>query len=386
MKTGIMCAGRICIRQNVHNRKIDEEDTDMPVGEVIRRKRKEQGLTQEQVAQRLGVSAPAVNKWERGSSYPDIAILPALARLLNTDVNTLLCFQEELSDNEIAEICNKIAAIMEEQGLETAFDAAEQKVREYPNCGKLIHMMASMVQGLLMMSGGWSTDREKYEEKIYSWYERVTECGGDEQVKNAAAYMLASKYIMKKEYEKAQKMLDSLPKQQADKRILNARLLLAQEKHDEAAVLLERKLTDVLNDLSIVLFMLMDIAFREGDMERAEKIASAGEQTALLYDQWGYSPLLLPMDLALKKKDVEKSIAYIREMLRMLTEPQHMSESVFYCHLYGKENFGRKYDKAMETYVEKILPGLLAEMKTGKDYAFLQGNEEFQELIHIYEK
>ena len=102
----------------------------MPVSEVIRRKRKELGLTQEQIAQRLGVSAPAVNKWERGSSYPDIAILPALARLLNTDVNTLLCFQEELSDNEIAEICNDIAAIMDEQGLETAFDAAEQKVRE----------------------------------------------------------------------------------------------------------------------------------------------------------------------------------------------------------------------------------------------------------------
>ena len=71
---------------------------------------------------------------------------------------------------------------MDEQDLETAFDAAEQKVREYPNCGKLIHMMASMVQGLLMMSGGWSTDREKYEEKIYSWYERVTECGGGRTV------------------------------------------------------------------------------------------------------------------------------------------------------------------------------------------------------------
>ena len=48
----------------MHNRK--KEDTDMPVSEVIRRKRKELGLTQEQVAQRLGVSAPAVNKWERG--------------------------------------------------------------------------------------------------------------------------------------------------------------------------------------------------------------------------------------------------------------------------------------------------------------------------------
>lgn len=370
----------------MHDTKIDEEDTDMPVGEVIRRKRKELGLTQEQVAQRLGVSAPAVNKWEKGSSYPDIAILPALARLLNTDVNTLLCFQEELSDNEIAEICNEIAAIMDGQGLETAFDAAEQKVREYPNCGKLIHMMASMVQGLLMMSGGWSADREKYEEKIYFWYERVTECSGDEQVKNAAAYMLAGEYIMKKEYDKAQKMLNSLPEQQADKKILNARLLLAQEKYDEAAVLLERKLIYMLNELVGVMSILMDIAFREGDMERAEKIASAWEQTALLYDQWGYSPLILPMELAVKKKEVKKSIAYIREMLRMLTEPQHMSESAFYCHIYGREDLGKKYDKALGTYAERVLPGLLAEIKTNEDYAFLWDNEEFQKLIRIYEK
>lgn len=50
----------------------------MTIGEVIREKRKELELTQEQVAQRLGISAPAVNKWERGSTYPDITILPAL--------------------------------------------------------------------------------------------------------------------------------------------------------------------------------------------------------------------------------------------------------------------------------------------------------------------
>lgn len=369
----------------MHIRNMNEEDINMRVGEVIRRKRKEQELTQEQVAQRLGVSAPAVNKWERGSSYPDISILPSLARLLNTDVNTLLCFQEKLSDNEIAEMCNEIAAVMDEQGAGAAFDAAERKVREYPNCGKLIHMMASMVQGLLMMSGGWSADREKYEEKIYSWYERVTECGGDEQVKNSAAYMLADEYIRKKEYGKARKMLDSLPEQQADKKTLNARLLLAQGKYGEAAVLLERKLMYMLGELSGVLSMLMDIAVQEGDMERAEKIAAAGEQTAVLYDQWGYSSLILPMELAVRRKDVEKSIAYIREMFRMLTEPQHMSESVFYCHIYGQQDFGKKYDEALETYAERVLPGLLTEIKTNEDYAFLRENEEFRELIRMYD-
>ena len=40
----------------------------MPISDVIREKRKAIGLTQEQMAERLGVTAPAVNKWERGVS------------------------------------------------------------------------------------------------------------------------------------------------------------------------------------------------------------------------------------------------------------------------------------------------------------------------------
>ena len=62
----------------------------MKINEVIRQRRKELGLTQDRVAELLGVSAPAVNKWENGNSYPDITLLPPLARLLKTDLNTLL--------------------------------------------------------------------------------------------------------------------------------------------------------------------------------------------------------------------------------------------------------------------------------------------------------
>ena len=46
-------------------------------------------MTQEQVVDYLGVSTPAVNKWEKGGCYPDITLLPALARLLKVDLNRL---------------------------------------------------------------------------------------------------------------------------------------------------------------------------------------------------------------------------------------------------------------------------------------------------------
>ena len=67
----------------------------MKINEMIREKRKELCLTQQQIADYLGVSTPAVNKWEKGSTYPDITILPALARLLKTDLNTLLSFTDD---------------------------------------------------------------------------------------------------------------------------------------------------------------------------------------------------------------------------------------------------------------------------------------------------
>ena len=81
----------------------------MRTGELIRTLRKEKKLTQEQVADLLGVSAPAVNKWENGNSMPDVMLLAPLARLLGTDVNTLLNFQEELSEKEIGRIANEIS-------------------------------------------------------------------------------------------------------------------------------------------------------------------------------------------------------------------------------------------------------------------------------------
>lgn len=55
----------------------------MTMAQILREKRKALGMTQEQVADYLGVTAPAVNKWEKGTTCPDIALLPARAAMLD---------------------------------------------------------------------------------------------------------------------------------------------------------------------------------------------------------------------------------------------------------------------------------------------------------------
>ena len=80
----------------------------MKLHDVIRTRRQTLGLTQEELARRLGVSAPAVNKWERSIHYPDITLLPSLARVLGVDLNTLLSFQEDMTEEEIGLFLNRI--------------------------------------------------------------------------------------------------------------------------------------------------------------------------------------------------------------------------------------------------------------------------------------
>lgn len=60
------------------------------LGQRIAALRKQRGLTQEEVAGRLGVSAQAVSKWENDQTCPDISLLPALADLLGVTTDTLL--------------------------------------------------------------------------------------------------------------------------------------------------------------------------------------------------------------------------------------------------------------------------------------------------------
>ena len=80
----------------------------MNIGNVIKKYRKELGYTQEEMAKRLGVTTPAVNKWENGNSNPDIELLAPIARLLHISLDTLLSFRKNLTDFEIEELIHKM--------------------------------------------------------------------------------------------------------------------------------------------------------------------------------------------------------------------------------------------------------------------------------------
>ena len=67
----------------------------MNIGKIITDRRKSLGLTQQALAEKLNISFQAVSKWENGTSYPDITVLPKLAAALKVSIDSLLGYPSQ---------------------------------------------------------------------------------------------------------------------------------------------------------------------------------------------------------------------------------------------------------------------------------------------------
>lgn len=109
----------------------------------LKKLRKQKDLTQEEVADMLHVTPQSVSKWERGESYPDITLLPALANLFETSIDALIGMDAIRSD----EIRYNLHKSANEHMLASDYPAAantyEDALRTFPNDSGFILGMAS---------------------------------------------------------------------------------------------------------------------------------------------------------------------------------------------------------------------------------------------------
>lgn len=349
----------------------------MPISKVIQERRKTLGLTQEQIAEYLGVTTPAVNKWEKGSTCPDIGLLAPLARLLKTDLNTLFGFSEDITRQELVLFCKEIHETVISNGFEAGFQIAQVKIREYPNNDMLLHNLVLQLQGLLATSGLDEMRTNEYLKKIDAWYERLTE-SDDVVIRNSAYYMLASRAISEKQYKVAQSYLDQMPNRNdtPDKRMLQAAIYLNQDKSEEAASLLERTLLTAISDVQMVLYRLIDANIALGDMDTAAYVAERVSILSKTFDLNQYNTLVGPFQMAVAKKDVTKTIEILKKMLNTMTHTWTMQVSPLYRRI-ETNNSG--------TSMEKMITPLLQRLRQSPEYAYLQDNEDFLALLRDFE-
>lgn len=345
----------------------------MRINEIIKEKRNAQGLTQEQVAMYLGVSTPAVNKWEKGTCYPDITLLPALARLLKVDLNTLLSFKEDLSEQEIGVFVNDLVKIANNDGFHVAFEKAMDKIYEYPTCDKLILTVSIVMQGSMYMFG--ADDKEKYEKQIEEFYIKLTR-SDDIEIRNQALSMLINIYLGRKEYEKAQECVDKLPDITYDKKALQGNIYKKSNEFQKAAEIFEQKLLSATTDIYISLISMLEIALKKGRNEDAKYFAEVIDKTTKLYDLYEYNSYSGYFEVYKAEKDVENFLLVLNKILDVMGKRWDPSKSKLYRHIKDK--------REEEGFNEQLLSNFVNILKSDSDgeLDFLKDNDEFNNLLN----
>lgn len=340
----------------------------MKINQIIREKRKELSLTQEQIADFLGVSAPAVNKWEKGSTYPDITLLPALARLLKIDLNTLMSFNDDLTDIEIENFVNEVDMTAQEQGYDTAFQKAINKIHEYPTCEKLIYSVILYLEGALALYN--VSEIEQYREMYETFYKRLATSEIPE-IRDTATRMLISYAQNRGDFTKAEELINSLPFSTIDKEEQLAILYQRRERYPDAEKIWERRVLKGVAEIQTALVNMLDIALLEKRENDADFFADMYETVTrqFCFPEWMcYSAHL---QLTFAKKDRGRSLSVLQKMLPAMKKTWNPQDYQLY----------RNANVIGSTFFSKLAKPITDELVNNEEYAFLHDSSEFEELI-----
>lgn len=156
----------------------------------IKKLRKEKDMTQEQLAEYMGVSPQAVSRWETGATCPDIFALPALAELFGITVDGLLGVDEKEKQKEIRSIISVAEEKINQGMTDEPIVQLREALNKYPNNEQLL---CSLMYALYVAS----EDEElckAYDGEIVSIAYRIEQHSTDSDCRNEARRILFRHY------------------------------------------------------------------------------------------------------------------------------------------------------------------------------------------------
>ena len=258
----------------------DGVDYMIHLSENLKELRKAAGITQEQLAHVLGVSPQAVSRWEIGTTYPDITLLPAIAGYFGVTLDQLLGM-DRIQDE------NSLQAIMDEYGSNTAkglvaenIRLLREAVRRYPNNYRLWL--------LLVRELSWERSTEEKErqskEEALALSEFILQKCGDPQIRASVTSNMCYVYNALGQKEEAVRTAEKLPDIWSTSTALLQRLYNGEKKirHCQASA------ASGLELLYFAMVELADLNYQDKDMTTPERIGIIRKCISmyeLLYDK-----------------------------------------------------------------------------------------------------
>lgn len=282
---------------------LEDNTMEMKIGAKLIKLRQRKGLTQNQLAEMLGISAPAVSKWENDNSYPDITLLCPLARALDTNIDTLLQFEETLTEKEIQEKLNALLESTVQKGHEYGEEMLNGLLHKYPNSYAL-KFNASLVFDTFRILFP-TADKELLEK----WHSRKKElltnlysCAVSDY-RQQAILNLAIMAINDDDLARGEQLLNELPEHAVDTTIAWFQLYTKKNEPEEALKISQKRLYTFIRQVQFCLTALMSPNLGYSD-EHALEICEIYKTIDQLFGLGGlYDGLFLHIYLRMKRYD-----------------------------------------------------------------------------------
>lgn len=125
---------------------------ELNIAKTLILKRREKGITQEELASYIGVSKASVSKWETGQSYPDITFLPQLASYFNISVDELISYQPQMIKEDIRKLYLRLANDFTKKPFEQVMNEIREIRKKYFSCFPLLFHMGILLTNHYMLA------------------------------------------------------------------------------------------------------------------------------------------------------------------------------------------------------------------------------------------
>ncbi|MDB8791256.1 helix-turn-helix transcriptional regulator [Romboutsia sp. 1001216sp1] len=355
------------------------------IGENIKLLRRKKNITQEQLASIIGVSIPAVSKWEKGVSFPDITYLPVLANYFEVSIDDLLNYRKELDENDIAKIIKECEELISINSIEESIKLCESYMKNYPSNYKLKFKLTHIYS--LAMIKETDLNKEDITNRIIEILEDIVDNTNDIELKEYSLMQLSSNYMIVDKNDKAEEVLKKIYKPNCNPDVMLPLIYMQQDKINEARKLMQQNLNTSIGE-AITSCMGLAISYYsyKDDMDENSidySKASMYYQLAIDIDKLVYDGnqmgSFLNSNLAyinLKKGDIKASLMYLNRLVDSLEYlgtdiPRQLNQIAYFDNLDDI--------KKEESVNVDVLQILIDSLNT--TFINLKGNKEFEDII-----
>ena len=123
------------------------------LGRVLIENRRRRGITQEELANYIGVTTAAISKWETGATYPDILMLPRLAAYFDISIDELMGYEPQLEKEEMLLWYRRLSEEFASLPFEEALAHCREMAKKYYSCYPFLFQIGSLLVNYASLAG-----------------------------------------------------------------------------------------------------------------------------------------------------------------------------------------------------------------------------------------